>query len=187
MTLLHSKLTFLTFLLWTATATSQTANLDSTYMPIDSAVNIFNDQNYKLTLHVFSEGGYDESKKNATLTLTKSINSQNKIIFTDSLNCMYPWIQFKDFNNDGIKDILVFNTSSARSNWTHYLFLVNNKTKRLIFVKGFNKLLNPEVNKRTGVITSAALYGGSVYYSFYKINKDERLIKAGRGYEEKIK
>ena len=165
--------------------TARSQIIDSSFETQDSTVILFNDSNYKLTLHLFGEGGYDNNLKNATLTFIKTIGSTSAIEFKDSLNCMKPWIDFRDYNADGIKDVLVFNTSSARSNWTHYLYLVDNKKKKLQSVNGFTNLLNPEANNKTGVITSAALYGENVFYSSYKITAKGKLIRIGLIHEEK--
>jgi hypothetical protein len=149
----------------------------------DSTVFLFNDTSYKLTLHIFDPELSDGDQKNATLSFTHF----SKTIFSDSLFCMHPWIQLKDFNNDKVKDVLVFNFSSARSNWSHYLYLVDNKKHKLLFVKGFRNLLDPELNKKTGIITSSGVFGDYVSYSFYKISPKGRLVKVGHSYEEKIK
>jgi hypothetical protein len=153
----------------------------------DSTVILFNDSSYKLTIHIFDSELINGDQKNATLTLVHSSATSSKIIFTDSLFCMHPWIQFNDFNNDKIKDILVFNFSGARSNWSHYLYLVDNKNHKLRFVKGFSNLLNPELNKRTGIITSTGLFGEYEDYSFFRITQKGILIKAGRSFKEKLK
>ena len=152
----------------------------------DSTVTPFTDKSYKLTLHIFDSEIYDGEQKNATLTLTHSTNASNKTIFIDSLFCMHPWIELKDFNNDKVKDVLVFNFSSARSNWSHYLYLVDTVKHKLTFVKKFSNLVNPELNKKTRIITSTALYGAYVSYSFFKITQKGILVKVGRSYEEKV-
>lgn len=152
----------------------------------DSTVTLFDDMGYVLTLHLFNTEGQDEEKSNATLALKHVTEGGVKTILIDSLFCMRPWITFRDFNNDGVDDVLVFHTSSARSNRSHYLYLVDKKARKLTFVKGFTELLNPEVNKQTGVITSSALYGDKVSFTFYRVKPNGVLVKAGRSYEEKI-
>jgi hypothetical protein len=183
MSLLKSLLTFLAFIFINfVSAQSSAPNKEMT----DRTVTLFNDPNYKLTLHIFDPEVYEGDQKNATLTLTPSTNAFSRIIFIDSLFCMHPWIQFEDFNNDKVKDVLVFNFSGARSNWSHYLYLVDNKNHKLTFVKRFSNLLNPELNTSTGVITSTFLYGAYVSYSFFRINKKGILVKTGRPYEENV-
>ena len=96
-------LTFLTFLF--ASFCKAQPNIEIT----DSTVIIFKDSSYKLTLHIFDPEMINGDQKNATLTLIHSSKVSSKIIFSDSLFCMHPWIQFNDFNNDKVEDVLVFN------------------------------------------------------------------------------
>ena len=152
----------------------------------DSSVRVFDDFKYKLRLHVFNTEASDETQPNAILTLKYMGNFKDKIVLKDSLYCMKPWIQFKDFNQDGENDILIFNTSSARSNWTHYLYIVDKKKHKLIPVEGFSKLTNPDIIKESGLITSFSVFGNTVVHSYYKITKNYILLKASKDYEETI-
>src|SRR5687768_2861357 len=61
----------------------------------------------------------DEDRPNSTLHLISNNNS----VFVDSVYIQYERIDLKDFNRDKVPDILVLHTSSARSNWSHYLYL----------------------------------------------------------------
>lgn len=180
MKLLYALLLSLPLLFIAIGATGQEAETT------DSTVIVFGDTNYLLTLHLLDPDSRNEDKSNATLTLKQVVKDGVKILFVDSLYCMRPWLTFRDFNNDGTDDVLVFHTSSARSNWSHHLYLVDKKARQLTLVKGFTELLNPEVNTKTGVITSSALYGDKVSYTFYRIKPNGVLVKAGRGYEKKI-
>ena len=109
-----------------------------------------------LTLHASDSQIYDEDTKNAQFVFTK----QGKIVFKDSLSCMFTDIRFEDFNNDGIKDVLVFHYTGARANPTYYLYLVINKSHNLIRVKGFENLPNPSLDTKLNIITSVGLSGG---------------------------
>ncbi len=131
----------------------------------DTSVILFNNRMYRVSLHIFDTLNKDELRNNAIVTY--SINS--KPVFIDSIYCMRPYLEYKDFNEDGEKDILVFHTSSARSNWTHYLYLANIKTKALRKIKDFETICNPEFNSEANVITSDTL-SGKGYYSFFRIN-----------------
>ena len=130
----------LTSLTFVVVSLSKAQTLPSNKEKTDSTVILFNDQSYKLTLHIFDAEIADGDQKNATLTLNYSTNTSSKIIFRDSLFCLHPWMRFEDFNNDKVKDVLVFNTSSARSNWSHYLYIVDNKKSPIDICK---KILNP--------------------------------------------
>lgn len=177
------SLILILFFVRTGIASAQAPGIDSINNDTDSTITLFNDPAYKLTLHIFDPVSDDEDLNNAIISFTHS----GKILFKDSLFCMYPKITCKDFNKDGIKDILILHVSSARSNVSHYLYLVDNEKHKLIFVKGFTKLLNPEINERTGIITSMRLYGDRQAFSFYKITSTGKLIKTGHDYEEKLK
>ncbi len=150
----------------------------------DTTITVFGDSNYKLKLEVnYETDNYEDY--NATLTFTKLKNGKTISLFTDSLLCQRAFIEMRDFNNDKIKDILVFHTTGVRSNWTHYLYLVNKKNKKLIFVKGFENICNPEFDSRYNVIYGYGL-AGKIYFSFYRINKKNELIDFNKSFESEI-
>lgn len=179
------SLLLLWLLSFTLPASAQVISVATPAERTDTTVTVFDDPVYQLTLQLFDVDNDDEDKGNATLTLKHINDRDTSTLFVDSLFCKQLRLQLQDFNGDGVKDVLVFHTSSARSNWSHYLYLVDKTHDRLIPVKGFMRLLNPEVDPKTGVITSAALYGDKVFYSFYKIGRKGTLLKAGRSYEGK--
>ncbi len=87
--------------------------------------------------------GYDR-EKNAILVIEQNLNNSRTDILKDSIFSAVQKIEFADFNNDKIKDILVQNSSDVRSNWTYYLYLYNPKTNRFKRVKGFEEIKNPK-------------------------------------------
>ena len=98
---------------------------------------------------------------------------------------MYNNISLQDFNNDKVKDVLVFCYTGARANPTYHLYLVDIKRKSLKYVRGFEELPNPELYTSNNIITSLAL-SGTNYYSFYRINSKNKLINLGRSFEADI-
>ena len=158
------------------------SNVDSTIFT-DSSVTVFNDNSYRLTVHIFDNTGYDEERNNAVLTFTKQEKNKTKVIFKDSLYCMHPFIDFQDFNNDKIKDVLIFYSTGARANPTYHLYLTDKKSRKLIRVTGFEKLPNPSLDRTNNIITSIGL-SGTNYYSFYRINMKNRLVNLRHSYEE---
>lgn len=82
----------------------------------DTTFEIFNDPDYSATFKTFKPANPDEEAHFGVLTLTYK---QETILLNDTLEFFQPILQLKDFNNDGIKDILILYSSSARSNWTH--------------------------------------------------------------------
>jgi len=150
----------------------------------DSTVVLFDDESYKLTLHIFDTANdYDAERNNAVLTFSRINGDQRKIFFHDSMFCMHPDIDFHDFNNDDVKDILVFYYTGARANPTYHLYLTDPKNHNLIRVKGFEELPNPNLDTAKYIITSITLSGNN-YYSFYGINSKNKLTGLGHGYEE---
>jgi hypothetical protein len=167
----------------TAKTSDTTAKLENgTYT--DSTVILFGDNSYKLTLHIFDTANdYDAEKNNAVLTFSRQYGNQKELFFNDSMFCMYSDIGFQDFNNDKVKDVLVFYYTGARSNPTYHLYLTDLKNHKLLNVKGFEELPNPDLDTTNNIITSIAL-SGTNYYTFYRINSKNKLINLEHGYED---
>jgi hypothetical protein len=163
---------------------TDTTTIARTEIYNDSTITLFGDSSYKLTLQTFdTANNYDAERNNTVLILSKQDRNQIKVLFRDSLFCMYPDIDFQDYNNDKIKDVLVFYYTGARANPTYHLYLTNLKNHNLIRVKGFEELPNPALDTTNNIITSIAL-SGTNYYSFYRINTQNKLIDLGHRYEE---
>jgi hypothetical protein len=167
----------------TSTANTVDTTKPNTRAFTDQTITLFGDTSFNLTLHMFDITNLDEETHNAILTFSKHEKSRTRVLFTDSLYCLYPDIELKDFNNDRIKDVLVFYYTGGRANPTYHLYLTDLKNRRLIRVMGFEKLPNPFLDSKSGIITSIAL-SGSNYYTFYKINSKNKLINLRHGYEE---
>jgi len=151
----------------------------------DSTLTLFDD--YQLTLHIFdTTNNYDAQSKNAILTFSRQKADQTQVFFRDSIFCMYPDMDFIDFNNDKIKDVLVFYYTGARANPTYHLYLTDVNNRKLIRVKGFEDLPNPNLDTTNNVIESIAL-SGTNYYSFYRISSNSKLISLGHSFYENPK
>jgi len=160
------------------------AKLVDTKTKTDSTVTLFGNSSYKLTLHIFdTTNNYDAENNNAVLTFTKQDKSQTNVFFRDSLFCMYPGISFRDFNNDNVKDVLIFYYTGARANESYHLYVIDVKNHKLIRVKGFEELPNPYLDTTNNIIQSIAL-SGTNYYSFYRIDTKKKLINLGNSFEE---
>ena len=149
----------------------------------DRTVTLFANNSYKLHLHIFDTANSDESTNNARLVFSKQEKNQRKIFFRDSIYCMHPDIEFRDFNNDKIKDVLIFYSTGARANPTYHLYITDLKHHRLIRVNGFEELPNPDLDTTNNIITSIGL-SGTNYYSFYRIDSKNKLINLGYSFEE---
>ncbi len=151
----------------------------------DDSAMVFGDENYMLFLHTFDNANSNASTKNTTLTLTKKTEKRVDTLFKDSLHCMHPDISFKDFNNDKVKDVLIFYYTGGRANPTYHLYLTDLKKKSLIRIRGFEELPNPELDTRNNIITSVAL-AGTYFWSFYTINHKNKLVELGHEFEANV-
>ncbi|WP_426669952.1 FG-GAP repeat domain-containing protein [Mucilaginibacter sp. McL0603] len=149
----------------------------------DSSIILFNDTAYRVNIRVFDREAEGETKANAILILKQTQNGRMLILTKDSIYTRNGgYVQFADFNNDGIKDLLVFYTDGARANPRFHLYLINTKLHRLIPVKGFEELTNAEFDSKNNIIISVGL-SGSDYYSFYRITRKNKLINLGHSFE----
>jgi hypothetical protein len=159
------------------------AGLSLPDLAADTSLVVFADTAYRLSLRVFDPDATDEEKNNATLTLWHVQNGRATVLLRDSLFCTRPRLALRDFNFDREKDVLVLNTSSARSNWTHHLYLTDGARHRLQRVEGFEEVANPEVDEENKLIISFVVSGKN-RYSFYRITPDGKVIDLGHSFEE---
>jgi hypothetical protein len=115
--------------------------------------------------------GYD-GEKNSILIITQKANNKSSIIIKDSIFSRVQKIEFQDYNNDGIKDILVQNISDVRSNWTYNLYLYNPKANNFKRVNGFEEIKNPSYNSKYKIIESH-VSSGTNWATFYKIKNNK--------------
>ena len=144
---------------------------------------LFGNKDYHFSLRVFAPKEYDEEKFNAVFTFYKLTNQKKVILRRDSLYCMYNDVDFMDFNNDGVKDLLVFHSTGARANPTYYLYLLDKKNLQLIRVLHFEDITNPYLDSSANIIVGIGL-AGSNYYSFYRLSKTNKLITLLKDVEE---
>ena len=114
------------------------------------------------------DGYLDE--KNSVFIFRKTENGIIKEIYRDTIFSRVQEINFEDFNNDKVKDILVQNISDVRSNYTYILYLVNPKNYTLTKIKGFEEIKNPFYNSEYNIVESR-VSSGTDYTAFYKIIK----------------
>ncbi len=93
-------------------------------------------------------------------------------------------VKYDDYNNDGTKDILIFEISGGRGGNEYYnLFLVDEKRHQLTPVQGFNTIVNPTYDKKFNVILGYG-YAGSNYYSVFRIDESNRVFQIGKSFED---
>lgn len=126
---------------------------------------------------IYKEKGYSVSLEfdpkdqiflNVLFTFSRKINGKEKILHQEKLHSQFQNVEFIDFNGDGIKDILVENTSDVRSNLTYNLFIVDFKNQKLRKIEGFEEIKNPNYLEKYDLIDCLVMSGRN-WTSFYKI------------------
>lgn len=136
---------------------------------------IFPEKGYIITLNIEdTENLFPSGNEcNAEFLMCKTLNDKNEIIYQDSVVSAVGIIEFEDYNGDGIKDVLIQNETSARSNWTHNLYMVSfvNKDLSLKKIKNFNGIPNPRYLPEYDIIDNLVMSGRN-WTNFYKIQGD---------------
>jgi len=133
---------------------------------------IYKNKNYNLELKSINPIQERNNTAKYVFLITKILNEQtSEIIYKDTILSTTQEVLFIDFNNDGIKDILIQNTSSARSNQTYNLYLVDTIKDEIKKIKGFHKIPNPNYLAEYNLIDNYVLSGIN-WPSFYKIQSD---------------
>ena len=135
---------------------------------------VYKNKGYKLTLRTFDTANIYETKPNTIFALCKLINGHYSEIFRDTIFNEVQEVQFEDYNNDKVKDILVQNFSDVRSNWSYNLYLVDTTNDKLKRIKGFEEIKVPVYNSKYDLIENYVLSGRN-WTSFYKIKSDSIL------------
>ena len=100
---------------------------------------LYPNKNYKIVLKGNFEN-VDDDDHNSEFIFYQIKDGKKIVIFKDSILIRFGGIEFKDFNNDNIKDVLIQNESDVRSNLTYNLYLVDLKNDKLKKIKGFNEI-----------------------------------------------
>lgn len=91
---------------------------------------------------------------------------------------------YVDYNNDGIKDLLLFVQSGARGGNSYYLlYLINRQKHTLSRVKGFDQIANPTYDQKNKVIVGYGMAGEN-YYSLYRISKANKVHQIGQSFQD---
>ncbi|MBI3218015.1 MAG: hypothetical protein HYZ44_00735 [Bacteroidetes bacterium] len=133
---------------------------------------IFNETGFIITFISF-DSLLDE-EHNSFLCFGKRSKDGLEKNYRDTLYSKIGKIEFADYNNDKIKDILVQNISDARSNWTYNLYLTDLKNSTLKKVKGFEEIKNPTLDQDLGIIESR-VNSGTNYIKFYRLLNNDSI------------
>ena len=174
---------------------SYTFGQNTTIIKCDS---IYKDKGITIKLLNFDDekDGY-ENDKNSILIINQKINGKSSTLIKDSIFSRVQEIEFKDFNGDKIKDVLIQNIADVRSNWTYNLYLYNPQTNNFKRVVGFEEIKNPSYNSKYKIIESH-VNSGKNWAAFYKIKNfkvydykieiiDDGSLKAEKEYRKAIK
>lgn len=129
---------------------------------------IYPNKNYQITLTAIGSISEDENIPNTLFTVRRLSGGQYETIFSDSVFSKTRTVEFADYNNDKIPDILVHNISDVRSNHTYYLYLVDTAQNQLKKIKGFEVIKNPTYLPQYKLVTNYVM-SGQIWTSFYKI------------------
>ncbi|WP_148226474.1 XAC2610-related protein [Paludibacter propionicigenes] len=133
---------------------------------------VYKDKGYKITLTKFDlDNVGDETRSNSIFSLYKFVEGKYSLIYKDSIFFQFQEVKFEDFNNDKVKDILIQNYSSARSNLFYYLYTVDTKNDKLKKIDGFERIPNPTFLSKYKIIEGSAV-AGKDWTKFYEIKGD---------------
>lgn len=113
---------------------------------------------------------------NYVFKVYRMLENECVILFSDSVFSKTGELSYVDFNNDGIMEILIQNNSDVRSNWTYYIYYINENSYSINKVDGFSYIKNPKSLPNTNLIESYVV-SGSNYYEYYQISNDFLLCK----------
>ncbi len=132
---------------------------------------VYAGKGYRIVLAMFKEDEMDETKANSVFTFSKVTGGREVVLVRDSVHSTICKIRFEDFNNDGIKDILLQHYSDVRSNHSHYLYLVDTRKDRLKKIKGFEQIKNPEYLPADNLVSNYVV-SGTNWSRFYQVQGD---------------
>lgn len=131
---------------------------------------VYKNKGYTIVLETLNYNtDYDTYK--VIFSILKNKQGKKNEIFRDTIESTVGDVGFSDYNNDGIKDILIQNISDVRSNWTYNLYLVNLKKDTFQKVKGFEQIKNPRYLPKYNLIDNEVM-SGREWTSFYQIQND---------------
>ena len=113
----------------------------------------FADKSYILAIqHLIIEREPFAEIYNANIYFGKRGIKTDKIFWKENIEMRHITdnITYEDYNNDGIKDLLIFEDTGGRGGNSFYnLYLVNPKNHTLTKVKDFDNIVNPATTKNT--------------------------------------
>lgn len=147
----------------------------------------FKNKDYVLAIqHLITEKEPSAELCHANIYFGKRGVKTDKIFWKENIEMRHITdnITYEDYNNDGIKDLLILEDTGARGGNSFYnLYLINLKNHTLTKVKDFDNIVNPSYNKQYKVIVSYGLTGTN-YYQLYRLNKKHIPYKIGKPFDD---
>ncbi|GAA3984797.1 hypothetical protein GCM10022246_40620 [Pedobacter ginsengiterrae] len=145
----------------------------------------FADKNYVFAVQHGVKDGEEDGLKTSNIYFGK-IGKTDEIFWKEQvqMRLVTENINYEDFNNDGKKDLLIFEDTGARGGNAHYnLYLINTQKHALTKVVNFNKIVNPSYNQKHKIILSYGLSGEN-FYSIYRINAKNKPYQIGKTFKD---
>jgi len=146
----------------------------------------FADKSYILAIQYdYNPEGTSTIAKNTTIYFGKQNGKTDVLYWKEHLfmHVVNDNFKYEDYNNDGVKDLLLFTTTGSRGSNEHYnLYLINPKTKMLNKVSGFNEITNPTYHQKHKIILGYG-YAGINSYTIYQI-KNNKVVQIGQSFED---
>ncbi|MNK17595.1 hypothetical protein D3C87_357870 [compost metagenome] len=146
----------------------------------------FADSTYVIAIQHGIKEGEEDALKTTNVYFGK-MGKTDKIFWKEELQMLLTQnsVSYEDFNNDGIKDVLIFERNGARgANAFFNLYLLNPTNHTVKKVVGFNRIVNPNYNKKHKVIVSYGLAGEDFYTSIYRIDNNNKPYQIGKTFKE---
>lgn len=146
----------------------------------------FRDKTYVVAIQHGIKTNEEEGVKTTNIYFGK-IGETDKIFWKEQLQMrlIADNVTYEDFNNDGVKDLMIFEDTGGRGgNAYHNLYLLNPKNHTVKKVIGFNKIVNPSYHKKFKVIVSNGLAGTDVYTGIYKLDANHKPYQIGKSFKE---
>jgi len=130
---------------------------------------IYVEKGYSIHLEDIQESSNsDKTEVNALFTFCQTMNGRTVEIFRDSVFSSAKEVVFEDFNNDGVKDILLQHHTDVRSNWSYYLYLVDIQHNLLKKIMDFEDIKNPIYLPKYNLVSNLVMSGIN-WSGFYQI------------------
>jgi hypothetical protein len=130
----------------------------------------------KLLIGVFSN-----QKQKVTIDLLDNSNNELRIIQTiGPLDSEFPHIKplFEDINHDGLSDVKAEFGYAARGSNNVCHLLIQDKSGKLIYIRGSTRIPNLEFDSLRQIITGTYFYGGTSFVDF-NLGNDSLIMISG--------